>query len=66
MSNSHEIAKNLVEKLMNSGWLITDNLTDANDQSDIAEFTQEVQKVLAYELSEVPDDFEAEPEIQFP
>ena len=66
MSNSHEIAKNLVEKLIKTGWLITDNLTDANDQSDIAEFTQEVQKVLAYELSEVPADFESEPELQFP
>lgn len=62
MSNSHEIAKNLVEKLIKSGWLIQDSL----DENDVAEFTQEVQKVLAYELSEVPADFEAEPELQFP
>jgi len=62
MSNSHEIAKNLVEKLIKTGWLIQDSL----DENEVAEFTQEVQKVLAYELSEVPDDFEAEPELQFP
>jgi len=62
MSNSHEIAKKLVEKLIKSGWLIQDSL----DENKVAEFTQEVQKVLAYELSEVPVDFEAEPELQFP
>jgi len=62
MSNSHEIAKNLVEKLIKTGWLIQDSL----DENEVAEFTQEVQKVLAYELSEVPVDFEAEPELQFP
>lgn len=62
MSNSHEIAKNLVEKLIKTGWLIQDSL----DENEIAEFTQEVQKVLAYELSEVPNEFEDEPEIQFP
>ena len=62
MSNSHEIAKKLVEKLIKSGWLIQDSL----DENEVAEFTQEVQKVLAYELSEVPVDFEAEPELQFP
>jgi hypothetical protein len=62
MSNSHEIAKNLVEKLIKTGWLIQDSL----DENEVAEFTQEVQKVLAYELSEVPADFEAEPELQFP
>lgn len=62
MSNSHEIAKNLVEKLIESGWLIP----DVEDENEVVEFTQEVQKVLAYELSEVPDDFEAEPELQFP
>lgn len=62
MSNSHEIAKNLVEKLIKSGWLIREN----DDENEVVEFTQEVQKVLAYELSEVPADFEAEPELQFP
>lgn len=62
MSNSHEIAKNLVKKLIESGWLIQDSL----DENEVTEFTQEVQKVLAYELSEVPDDFEAVPELQFP
>ena len=62
MSNSHEIAKNLVEKLIKTGWLIQDSL----DENEVAEFTQEVQKVLAYELSEVPADFEAVPELQFP
>ena len=62
MSNSHEIAKKLVEKLIKTGWLIQDSL----DENEVAEFTQEVQKVLAYELSEVPVDFEAEPELQFP
>lgn len=59
MSNSHEIAKNLVEKLIKSGWLSLGEI-------EVAEFTQEVQKVLAYELSEVPADFESEPELQFP
>lgn len=62
MSNSHEIAKNLVEKLIKSGWLIREN----DDENEVVEFTQEVQKVLAYELSEVPADFEAESELQFP
>ena len=62
MSNSHEIAKNLVEKLIESGWLIP----DVEDENEVVEFTQEVQRVLAYEFSEVPDDFEAEPELQFP
>ena len=62
MSNSHEIAKNLVEKLIESGWLVQDTF----DENDVVEFTQEVQRVLAYELSEVPDDFQAEPELQFP
>ena len=62
MNNSTEIAKNLVEKLMNSGWLIREN----DDENEVVEFTQEVQKVLAYELSEVPADFEPEPELQFP
>ena len=62
MSNSHEIAKKLVKKLIKSGWLIQDSL----DENKVAELTQEVQKVLAYELSEVPADFESEPELQFP
>lgn len=62
MSNSHEIAKKLVKKLIKSGWLIQDSL----DENKVAELTQEVQKVLAYELSEAPADFEAAPELQFP
>lgn len=62
MSNSHEIAKNLVEKLIESGWLVQDTF----DENEVVEFTQEVQRVLAYELSEVPDDFQTEPELQFP
>jgi hypothetical protein len=62
MSNSHEIAKNLANKMLHHGWLISNSVND----NGFEEFEQFVQQVLAYELSEVPADFESEPELQFP
>ncbi len=62
MSNSHEIAKNLANNMLRHGWVISNSITDET----LEDFVQFVQKMLSYELSEVPDDFQTEPELQFP
>ena len=62
MSNSREIAKNLVEKMMSENW----TPVAGHGSDDFEAFEEFVRKVLAYELSEAPDDFDAEPELQFP
>jgi len=62
MSNSHEIAKNLVDKIEKNEWHIDVVYGTISRE----EFEKHIQQVLAYELSEAPADFEAEPELQFP